>query len=208
MNPLATLLADVATSAANASLRLDAELAQRVQRLNGRVMLIETTTPPNRWTCSVHDGRINVEPGETVKPNVVIRGAIADLLTALNGSFDGIQIDGDEATLSEFQAAFKAFRPDVFGPLRQVFGDRSADRMQAAAEDLLGAAEVALQGLRALAAGAVDSVKVEAGKQFVSTQTKEAWLDTLDELKLKLDRLSARTDILERNADTRSADVD
>jgi ubiquinone biosynthesis protein UbiJ len=191
LNPLDILLAEIASTAANAGARFDPDLADRLQAMNGRVMLIETTSPVNAWTVTVFDGQLQVETGETIQPNVIVRGSMADLISSLGGTLHaGVAIEGDEATLSEFQAAFAAFRPDVTKPIRNLFGDRTA-------EDLLGAAEVALNGLRSLVKGASETVRSEAATQFVTENDLDTWLDVLDDLKLRLDRLDARTSILD-----------
>jgi ubiquinone biosynthesis protein UbiJ len=190
--PLETL-SEALAALANASLNLDPASRARLSALEGRRVRIVAELPPPLtappFTLEVRDARLEVHLQELNPPNVIVRGSLPDLaqwlLTGATGARGGLHIDGDTTVLLELAAVLRGFAPDPAGPLGRLVGPETA-------ATLVGAGEMALAGLRSAAAAVSGSLRQGAADRFVNRQQMDRFLDTLDDMKLRVDRLGAR----------------
>ncbi|MEQ8857064.1 MAG: SCP2 sterol-binding domain-containing protein [Pseudomonadales bacterium] len=188
------VLADVLADLANRSLDLDPASRARLAALEGnRIQLSMDLGPLGQrdLTLTVISGQLRAFARAAQSPHVILRGNPAALAAWLLGadtdSAGGLSIDGDTTVLAEFSALLRGFRPDVAGPLERVIGAEGA-------RTLLGTAELALAGLRSALEGAGRSVREGAAQTFVDRAQASRFLDDLDDLRLRVDRLAARVD--------------
>ena len=200
---LDSVLADALAALANASLDLDPASRSRLAGLEGRQIQVTALLPPplgeRHFALAVTAARLRFHLHAPERPNVVVRGTAPDLLAWLaageGAAAARLGIDGDETALAELGAALKAFRPDLGGPLSHLVGEELA---QAA----LGAAELALAVTRSALEGAGLTVRDEAARVFVDRTRMERFLDELDDLRLRVDRLDARVQAQEQHRTT------
>jgi ubiquinone biosynthesis protein UbiJ len=212
---LDSVLADALAELANRSLDLDPASRARLTALEGRQLQITVELPPSLrprdFALVVSAGRLRFLPHAPERPNVILRGSPPDLAGALFSGMAGgmvggmaggmaggergpgsrLQIDGDGSVLTELNAALRAFRPDLGSPLSRVLG---AEFAQAA----LGTVELAIAALRSAFEGAGHAAREGAARTFVDRPQAERFLDGLDELRLRIDRLAARVQAQEQ----------
>lgn len=196
---LDSVLADVLADLANRSLDLDPASRARLTGLEGRRVQITTELPgalgSRDFTLIVQGGRLRFFPHPPEAPHVVARGTPPDLLAWLvageSPAGSRLVIDGDTTVLSELRAALAAFRPDFAQPLSRLVGDELA-------QNALGAAELALASLQSALQGAGSAVRDGAARTFVDRTAFEGFLDQLDDLRMRVDRLAARVDAREQ----------
>ena len=190
---LESLIGDALAALANASLNLDPSSTARLSALDGRRIRIVAELPPpagtRHFTLQVEDARVRLYPQDMENPNVIVSGTVTDLarwlLTGQAGNGAGLRIEGDTTVLMELAGILRGFRPDLAGPLSKVVGAENA-------ASLLGAGEMALAGLRSAAEAMSGSLRQGAAERFVNRQQMAQFLDALDDLKLRVDRLGAR----------------
>lgn len=195
---LQALLADGLAALANASLDLDPASQARLAALEGyRIQIIVDAPPPlgpQHLGLSVTAGRLRFHPRSVERPNVIVRGAPLDLLSWLAAGERvppaRLFIDGDGTVLQELMALVRGFRPDPAGPLGRLLG-------RDLAAQTLGGIELALAGLRSAAEAAGTAISRGAARQFVDRPQLERFLDQVDDLRLRVDRLSARVGAVE-----------
>lgn len=191
--PLETMLADALAALANASLDLDPAGRARLSGLEGRRVRIVAELPPpvtaRHFTLEVEDARLRLYSRDLDQPNVIVSGSLPDLaqwlLTGATGTRGGLHIEGDTTVLLELAAVFRGFAPDLARPLGRVLGPETA-------ASLVGAGEMAVAGLRSAAAAVGGSLRQGAAERFVNRQQMDRFLDALDDMKLRVDRLAAR----------------
>lgn len=190
---LDSVLADVLADLATRSLDLDPASRARLAALEGRQVQVTTELPmalgERHFALTISGGRLRFYPHPLERPNVVVRGTPPDLVAWLvaeeSAARTRLTIDGDAAVLSELTGVIKAFRPALGGPLSGILG---AEFAQAA----LGAAELALAAATSALEGAGRTVRDEAARAFVDRRQAERFLDEMDDLRLRVDRLAAR----------------
>ncbi|MFB3103452.1 MAG: hypothetical protein ACE1ZA_00875, partial [Pseudomonadales bacterium] len=153
MSAAEVLFIDVLDRLANASLNLDPQSVSRLEQLEGRMLRLEGEMPKDVsdriFTLKVEGGRLSLYPHALPEPNVIVKGKLVDLSAWLlsRGSTANVAIVGDETLLQELINLFRNFEPDLGKPLSTLLGSR-------AAEDLLGAAELAFAAFRSVIEGA------------------------------------------------------
>lgn len=198
---LDSVLADALADLANKSLDLDPASRARLSGLDGHRLQITADLPPplggRDFALTVQAGRLRFFPHAPERPNVIVRGAPPDLAAWLIGGENAagtrLTIDGDPTVLAELRAALTAFRPDFGRPLGDLLGAELA-------QTALGAAELALATLRSALEGAGRSVREGAAETFVDRAGANRFLDELDDLRLRVDRLAARVEAREQRA--------
>jgi len=190
---LDAVFADVLADFANRSLDLDPASRARLSALDGSEVQIVAELPAplgdREFTIAVREGRLRFYSRAADHPRVLVRGSPPDLAAWLmaGGSAAGsrLVIEGDSTLLGELAAAWRAFRPDLGAPLSRLLG-------QEAAQAALGTAELAFAALRSALEGAERAVRDGAGRAFVDRAQTERFLDEIDDLQLRVDRLGAR----------------
>lgn len=153
MNPIDTLLADLAETLGNALLNLDADAKQRLADLEGRCIRIECTLPNKSATLKVQRSRIAVSAEAIGEADAVVQGAMADLIAWVLGGASAenpaVRIEGDQGALAEVTAAIT---PNLVNQLSSTLSNSPG-------EDVLGALELAAAGLRSAAEGAAHAIE-------------------------------------------------
>lgn len=200
---LDAVLADLLGDAANAGLELDPASRARLAALEGREVRLVAELPlplgTRELSLAVRAGRLRCFARGSERPDVVVRGTGPDLAAWLlrpggNGpraAGSRLQIDGDGTVLAELEALLRGFRPDPAPVLGRLLGDELADAA-------LGTAELAFAALRSALAGAGQALRHGAADIFVDRERAAGFLDELDDLRLRVDRLQARVEARER----------
>lgn len=179
------LLADMATSISNKALNTDPDLRAKLQTLDGRVLEVECTAPRTIGYLSVQGGRLLFTAGPAEAPHVRIKGTAINLVKWLTQMQpEDLIIDGDHNTLLQFLHVVQSFDPDVEHTLTELLGADLASRAA-------GTAEMGLRGLHSIVQGVGASLSDGASARFVKKDEFDTLLDGIDELRLRVDRLSA-----------------
>ena len=188
------LLAKIATLITNKALYTDPEIAEKLSRLEGRVMEIDCSEPTMIGYIHVEDQKMRFVSGTAEAPHVVIKGSAANILRWLRETeTEDLIIDGDHNTLLSFLDLAQSFDPDIEHTLTELLGPSVAGRAA-------GTAELGLRGLHSLIQGVGQSLKGKAAETFVEKDEFDSLLGGLDELRLRVDRLSANLRERERGS--------
>jgi ubiquinone biosynthesis accessory factor UbiJ len=187
---LAAVLGDAVTGLIDRSLDLDPATRARLTSLDGQRIRIDPKLPLEAPTfdIEIRGGHLHRAAHRDAAPQAIVSGspvAIAAWLAGVESAAAGVRIDGDSAVVAEFGALLRGFRPDPGLPLERLLG-RELTR------DLLGTAELALGALRSAVAGGADAVRHGAGSALAERRQLDGFLDRLDDLRLRVDRLAAR----------------
>ena len=197
MSPFATLLSRWVETLANESANLDSLTRTRLRALAGRSIAVVIDPPGETTTLQFGDDSIRVNPGPTDTPSVIVRGAPIALAAAFlgNGGRGGLSIDGDEVVLSQFRSIVRDFRPDVLSPLENLVGRDAAQSLANVFE--LGFSALAAMG-RSLGDEGTRLAKEGARQRYLTASEFEAFIVSMQDLRVRVDRLAARTEIVER----------
>lgn len=200
MNILLSALSQWAEALANGTLALDPASRQRLARLEGQAIQIETDLgePVSIEFCGE---RVRIMARAIDHPNAIVRGSSASLLSAgLGNSHADLRIDGDATLVEELQSILSNLRPDFGEPLARLIGDQSA-------EDIAGFLELGGRALRHLAEDlgneGTRAVRAAARRQFVDTRALDRFSEQVLAVQLATDRLGARVQQLENPPDSR-----
>ncbi|MEZ5560993.1 MAG: hypothetical protein R3E86_20930 [Pseudomonadales bacterium] len=191
--PLEALLADAVERLANAGVELDPATAARLHALEGRSVQLRVQLPaPVRervFSLRIQAGRPRLDAVPVPQPNVIVSGTPVDLAAWLlapgSGAAARLRVDGDGTVVHEFSGILHGYAPDFSAPLGRLFGE-------ATAANLIGFGELALAAARSVLAGAGSALREGAGRHFASKAEIDDFLDRLDALRLRVDRLDAR----------------
>lgn len=201
MSPFATLLTRWVETLANESANLDALTRTRLRALAGRSISIVVDPSGETTTLRFEDDSVRLSSGAADAPSVIVRGAPVALATAFlgSGSHGGLSIDGDEVVLSQFRSIVHDFRPDVLPPLENLVG-------RDAAQSIASVFEIGFSALTALGRSLGDEgerlAKAGARHRYLTASEFETFLASMHALRVRVDRLAARTEIVERTSRT------
>lgn len=198
MNPLLSALSQWAEALANTTLALDSATRQRLARLEGQTIQIETDLG-EPVTIEFCGEQVRVMARAIEHPNAIISGSSASLLSAGFGSTrTDIRIDGDETLVEELQNILRNVRPDFGEPLAKLIGEQNAD-------NIAGFLELGGRALRRLAKDLGDegsrAVRSAAHRQFVDAGSLDQFSEQVLAVQLATDRLSARLQRFEHSQD-------
>jgi ubiquinone biosynthesis protein UbiJ len=196
---LESVLADAIMELANGALALDPATPSRLAALDGQRLRFDVVLPPpldtRTLTVEIREGRLHRSVAGAATPQVVVAGSPPALLAWLigvdTGSAGAVRIDGDSALLAELRTLAGRFRPDPGIPLERVLGRQ-------AARDLLGAAGLVGAALRSALEASLDTARRGAGAAWAGRRQVDGFLERVDELRLRIDRLAARVSEQER----------
>lgn len=198
MNILLSALSQWAEALANTTLALDAETRQRLARLDGKTIQIETDLgePVSIEFCGE---RVRVMARAIDNPNAIVSGSTASLLGAgMGNSRTDLRIDGDETLVEELQHILRNLRPDFGEPLGRLIGGQNA-------EDIAGVLELGSRALRHLAQDLGDegsrTVRAAAHRRFADAGSLDQFSEQVLAAQLATDRLNARLQRLENSPD-------
>ena len=180
------VLADIATHSTKRALDIDPRIGDQLRALEGNTIELNCNMPPIAWHLTISNGSIKLGHGVAEQPQVIVRGNLADLASWMmpNTRSGNIEIEGDETLLAEFLDIVRSFEPDLQQPLSQFIGPQ-------AASTLLGTAELGLKGLQSLIEGVGRATQNNDSKNFVQQNQLDSILSGIDDLRLRVDRLSA-----------------
>jgi len=184
---LGQVLADMASKVSSQALSSDPNLRARLLALDGRTVEIQCTTPNLSWQVHILDGGVHTTTTGTQSAHVIVRGGIGELVSWLRPGKPGrhLEVTGDDTLLLELTDIFKNFRPDIEDPLSNFIG-------REAAANIIGTAEMGLQGLRRLFDNFSESAQHQAAGRFVNNTQFDEILSGVDKLRLRVDRLAAK----------------
>ncbi len=196
MTPFTNALTRWVETLANESAHLDPLTQKRLAALSGHSIAIELD-PLGESTTLLFDGdSIRLTAGSGHAPSVIVRGTPAALAAAFLGTNGGsrIAIDGDEVVLGQFRSIVRDYRPDVFAPLEELVGKQTAQAITSLFE--VGLATLSAIG-RSLSDEGSRFVRDGVRQRYLTAPEFETFVDSMQSLRLRLDRLAVRTDIIE-----------
>ncbi len=198
MSGLDDLLVGLLSNLGNAGLALDPLAKARLDTLDGTRVRFEIVLPAGEpaaeknLTLHIAEGRLEFTPADNAQPDsqphAIVRGSIPSVLAWLTGTgavSDTLTFEGDEAILAELAGILTNYEPDLADPLTSLLGND-------AAENLIGAAEMAFAAFRSVVESASSAAQRSAGRSFVSAPKLDTLLTGLDALQLRTDRLAAK----------------
>jgi len=192
--PPEQLLARVLSDLGNAALGLDPLSRARLGALAGRCVRIDVVPPgvgePRPLTVFITDSGLTCRAGRDPAPHVILTGTLPDIARRLSGTGGSVRIEGDEAVLTALADLFTGLQPDLATPLANLIGRELAD-------NLVGLAEAGFALLRSAAESVTTTARRDAAGAFVNQDGFEHLLIRMEALRLRVDRLDARTRRLE-----------
>ena len=184
-DPLFVRLGGMLEGALNRALALDPESATNLAALEGQRIGIDLRGMNLALTVAVHEGKLHVGPHWESAPDLNVRAAPASLLAfALRRGDDAplppgkVEISGDAQLARTLEKVARDFRPDFEEAFAKTFGD------------VVGVAH-ARESAQALAQDTAEFLREES-RDLVAPPEMEAFLDDVDALRERADRLEAR----------------
>jgi ubiquinone biosynthesis protein UbiJ len=199
VSPFFAVLTKWAEALANGAADLDPLSRARLDKLSGHRVAIDMKPLGEAVTLSFDKRAIRFEPGIAETPSVIVRGSPAALTAAFfsYAAPSGITIEGDELILTELRSIVRSFHPELVPPLDELVGPQAAETLTSLLELGFAAASALLrnvgeEGERLIRAG--------ARQRYLGADDFETLLGSIQALRLRVDRLNARTEIIERSA--------
>lgn len=203
-NPLLQRLGSALEFALNRALALDAETQARLSTLDGRRIGVELRGTGLALAISVAGGKLVVGPHWEKSGDLNLRAAPASLLAfALRRGDDDavapgkVEISGDADLARRVEQLLRGFRPEVEEAFARTFGDVLGVPL---ARALQRALERMRDSARAFAQDSAEFLREES-RDLVAPGEMETFLDDVDALRERSDRLEARV----KNLDARHA---
>jgi ubiquinone biosynthesis protein UbiJ len=195
MTDPAQIGAEMLATLGNAILKLDPLSEPKLRELEGLSVRLDVALPgrnePTRWLMSFHKASVQLEPCSEIAAHAIVAGEVSELLAWLTGGASGgLRFDGDTRLLDSLSGLMHGYQPDLAPPLGRVIGDDAASALVGFLEAASAAARSAIQTLR----GAAQDT---ARQNYASPDEMSSAIHQLEDLALKVDRLTARTDRLE-----------
>ncbi len=198
---LRQLLLASADSGINALLRLDPASRQRMQQLAGQVLAVQASGPDFSLFLVFHHDGLQLAPQWDAPADCCLTattGELWQLLTARDKAAalyqPGVSIEGNNALLVELSSILQDMDLDWEFQVQQWLGPVAAGLLGSHvrlynrwATDGLGSLQLRLQDWLA-----------EEARMLVGNNEAESRFTELDQLKLQLDRLEARTELIRR----------
>lgn len=194
------LSAEILATLSNAVLKLDPLTEPRLQALEGRTVRLDIQMPgsstPVRWLLSIDKASLQIDTCDECQAHAIVRGGLGPLISWLSrGDGRGLEFSGDELLLEQLAGLLTGYQPDLAQPLGRIIGEETATRLFSFAEAAGAAARSALQA----AQGAAEAT---AKQHYTGERQLGDAIESLESLSLKVDRLQARTKLLEAAADS------
>jgi ubiquinone biosynthesis accessory factor UbiJ len=203
-NPLLARLGRALEAALNRALALDAHTQQSMAALEGRRIGVELRGANLALAIGVRDARLVVGPHWEQPADLNLHASPASLLAfALRRGDDSplppgkVDISGDAELARRLEKLLRDFRPDVEEAFAQTFGDVLGVPL---ARALQRAFAWTRDSARALAQDSADYLREES-RDLVAPAELEQFLDDVDGLRERADRLHARVRRLRARGD-------
>ncbi|WP_018971993.1 ubiquinone biosynthesis accessory factor UbiJ [Rudaea cellulosilytica] len=194
-NPLLQRLGNALEFALNRALALDAETQARLSTLEGRRIGVDLRGTGLALAITVVDGKLNVGPHWEKSGDLNLRAAPASLLAfALRRGDDDavapgkVEISGDADLARRMEKLLRGYRPDIEEAFAQTFGDVFGVPL---ARALQRAFAYARDSAQATAQDTAEFLREES-RDLVAPAEMESFLDDVDALRERADRLEAR----------------
>lgn len=194
-NPLMQRLGAALEFALNRALALDAETQARLAALEGRRIGVDLRGTGLALAIAVTDGKLVVGPHWEKSGDLNLRAAPASLLAfALRRGDDDavapgkVEISGDADLARRMEKLLRGYRPDIEEAFAQTFGDIVGVPL---ARALQRAFAYARESARAAAQDTAEFLREES-RDLVAPAEMDAFLDDVDTLRERADRLEAR----------------
>lgn len=211
--PLESLLARLAGEVSSQTLKLDPASYPRLEAIAGTRIRFDVLPPsvpglnsanaaPRSALLTIHPDALQLEAGGAAEAHAIVTGTLPGIARSFFGpapaadkaaDSSGVRIEGDEAALASVAGLFRDLEPDLAEPLAGIIG-------RGAADNLIGVAEAGFAFLRSAAESLASGARKEAENVWVTDQAQSSFLDRMDDLKLRLDRLDARIRLAEERA--------
>ncbi len=194
-NPLLAGLGRVLEAALNRLVDLDVDTRARMAALEGRAVTLDIRNTALALRVEVADGRLRVGPAFGGDSALRVAATPASLLAlAFARRHDGglapgmVEIGGDAELARRLQQIATRFAPDVDAVFTRVFGDVLGFQI---ARSLRRGLAGARNATHALAQDAAEFLS-EEGRDVVAKAELDTFLDEVDALRERADRLDAR----------------
>lgn len=194
-NPILQRLGSALEFALNRALALDAETQARMSALEGKRIGVELRGTGMALAISVAEGRLRVGPHWQRGGDLNLRAAPASLLAfALRRGDDEatapgkVEISGDADLARRMEKLLRGYRPDIEEAFAKTFGDVVGVPLSRALQRAFAYARDSAQ------AAAQDTAEFlrEESRDLVAPAEMETFLDDVDALRERADRLAAR----------------
>lgn len=204
-HPLRRLGGLALTLALNRLLALDPDAREAVVKLEGRRIGVHLRGPEIAFSIAARHGTLQIEPppgaGDDGSPDDFEVNATPGALLAMalgrgNGARPAgkVEIAGDAELAHRVQQLARDYRPDFEAAFARVFGDVAGTAIARALHD---AAQWAGQGAKQFRDDGIDWLRDEA-RLTVPPAEVNAFLDDVDALRERTERLAARVRNLDR----------
>jgi ubiquinone biosynthesis protein UbiJ len=194
-NSLLTRLGAALETVLNRALALDPETRLQLSTLEGRRIGIDLRSTGLALAISVHDGRLHVGPHWDKPTDLNLRAAPASLLAfALRRGDDSVlppgkvDISGDADLARRLEKLLRNFQPDVEEAFAKIFGDVLGVPL---ARGLHRAFTWSRESVQALVQDGAEFLREES-RDLIAPAEMEQFLDEVDSLRERADRLAAR----------------
>ncbi|MDC8014335.1 ubiquinone biosynthesis accessory factor UbiJ [Tahibacter soli] len=205
-NPILAALGGLLESALNRAIALDADTAARIRALDGRALTVDFSNTPFALRLAVDGERLRVGPafeGASALRVAATPGAL--LAMALRRGDDGaapgkVEIAGDADLARRLEKIASGFAPDFEEAFARAFGDTLGVPL---AQGFARALAFARERGEALVQDTADYLRDES-RDAVAPGEMEAFLDDVDALRERGERLEARVARLAALAERRA----
>lgn len=200
MNPLTSFAAQLMEAAANAALAMDPIAQQALSSRDGQRIALVCTRPEIDLEISIRGDQLAILNRASTGAQARVSGEAANLLQGLwQQAPIGVTIDGDESLVVALREVFSQLELDFARPLAMILGP---DR----ANTIVGASEAAFGGVGAALKAGADGFRHDVTGSMATWQDAEPLLDSIDQLRERLDRLDARVRLAEDSAAANTTD--
>lgn len=194
-NPVLARLGALLEAALNRALALDAETQSQLSALEGRRIGVELRGANLALAIGVRDGKLAVGPHWEQPADLNLHASPASLLAfALRRGEDSplppgkVDISGDAELARRMEKLFKGFRPDIEEAFAKTFGDVLGVPL---ARTLQRAFAWARESAHALVQDSAEYLREES-RDLIAPAEMEQFLDDVDGVRERADRLAAR----------------
>jgi ubiquinone biosynthesis accessory factor UbiJ len=209
-NPILAVLGRALEALLNRVLALDEESAQRIAALEGRAIAIEIRQPALALRLLVEGGRLRVGPAFEGDSQLRLSATVGSFLSmALRRDASSplpagkVEMSGDLELARRVEELLRKFHPDVEEAFSRVFGDVLGFQL---AQAFKGAFDGVRDGARTLAQDGADYLREES-RDLIAPAEMERFLDDVDDLRERGDRLQARVTRVQNSLDKIARDT-
>ena len=194
-NPILARLGALLETALNRALGLDPQAQAALAALEGRRIGVQLRGANLALAVAVHDGRLAVGPHWEQPADLNLHASPASLFAfALRRGDDSplppgkVEISGDAELARRLEKLLRDFRPDVEEAFAKTFGDVLGVPL---ARAFLGAVAWTRDTAQALAQDSAEYLREES-RDLIAPAEMEQFLDAVDGVRERADRLDAR----------------